>query len=200
MELCETIRRLRTEKGWSQETLAEHAYVSRQTVSNWETEKSYPDVHSLLILSDLFGVSLDELIKGDVEMMKSKVQNEDAGRLRKLRWLGLAEMLGLMFGATLLVEYGGDIGTILGCLLAGILSVCIFMTFRGMEQIKQENDIETYREVLAFQRGETLDDIEKERERNKRKSQKTLLLFVSVLSGAMLLFCAVMLVLECIRL
>lgn len=133
--------------------------------------KSYPDVHSLLILSDLFGVSLDELIKGDVEMMKSTIQNEDAGRLRKLRWLGIAEMFGMMFGATLLVEYGGEIGTILGCLLAGILSVCIFMTFRGMEQIKQENDIETYREVLAFQRGETLDDIEKERK--KRKSQRT---------------------------
>ena len=48
--------------------------------------------------------------------------------------------------------------------------------------------------------GETLDDIEKEREREKRKSQKTLLMFVSVLSGAMLLFCAVMLILECIRL
>ena len=55
MELSKTIKRLRTEKGWSQETLAEKAYVSRQTISNWETEKNYPDVHSLLILSDLFG-------------------------------------------------------------------------------------------------------------------------------------------------
>ena len=71
MELSKTIKRLRTEKGWSQETLAEKAYVSRQTISNWETEKNYPDVHSLLILSDLFGVSLDELIKAGVTSFKT---------------------------------------------------------------------------------------------------------------------------------
>ena len=65
MELHERIKKLRTEKDWSQEMLAERAYVSRQTVSNWETDKCYPDVRSLIILADIFGVSLDELIKGD---------------------------------------------------------------------------------------------------------------------------------------
>ena len=63
MELSKRIKELRTEKGWSQEVLAERIYVSRQTISNWETEKSYPDVQSLLILSNIFGVSLDDLIK-----------------------------------------------------------------------------------------------------------------------------------------
>ena len=75
LEIGKTIKQHRTELGWSQEALAEKAYVSRQTVSNWETEKSYPDVHSLLILSDLFGVSLDELIKGDVAVMKEQVKS-----------------------------------------------------------------------------------------------------------------------------
>ena len=56
MKLGNRIKELRTEMGWSQVTLAERAYVSRQTISNWETEKSYPDVQSLLILSDIFGV------------------------------------------------------------------------------------------------------------------------------------------------
>ena len=70
MELSKRIKELRTEKGWSQEALAERIYVSRQTISNWETEKSYPDVQSLLILSNIFGVSLDDLIKGDVDTMK----------------------------------------------------------------------------------------------------------------------------------
>ena len=63
MELSGQIKKYRGEKGWNQEALAEKAYVSRQTVSNWENGKSYPDVHSLLILSGLFGVSLDELVK-----------------------------------------------------------------------------------------------------------------------------------------
>lgn len=196
MELSKTIKRLRTEKEWSQETLAEHAFVSRQTVSNWETEKSYPDVHSLLILSDIFDVSLDELIKGDVEIMKDTIKNEDVGRLKKAQWLGVVEMFALMFGVTLLVEYGGEIGTILGCLLAGILSVCIFMAFRELEQIKQNNDIQTYHEVLAFLRGETLDDIEKEKELEKRKTQKKLHIFVVIQAIAILVICFVMAVLQ----
>ncbi|MBQ6042301.1 MAG: helix-turn-helix transcriptional regulator [Oscillospiraceae bacterium] len=196
MELSKTIKRLRTEKGWSQEMLAEHAFVSRQTVSNWETEKSYPDVHSLLILSDIFGVSLDELIKGDVEIMKDTIKNEDAGRLKKVQWLGVLEMFALIFGVTLLVECGGGIGTILGCLLAGILSVCIFMTFRELEQIKKDNDIQTYREVLAFLNGETLDDIEKEKEMENRNTQKRLLTFVAILSGTILIISAVVAILQ----
>ena len=200
MEFSKTIKRLRTEKGWSQEMLAEHAYVSRQTVSNWETEKSYPDVHSLLILSDIFGVSLDELIKGDVEIMKDTIKNEDVGRLKKVQWLGVVEMFTLMFGVTLLVEYGGEVGIILGCLLAGILSVCIFMNFRELEQIKQDNDIQTYREVLAFLNGETLDDIEKEKELEKRNTQKKLLLFVAILAAAILIVSAVVAILQFIHL
>jgi transcriptional regulator with XRE-family HTH domain len=93
MELSRTIRKLRSEKGWSQETLAEKAYVSRQTVSNWENEKSLPDVHSLLILGDIFGVSLDELIKGDVETMKETIRNEDQKSLKKLNWVGVISFL-----------------------------------------------------------------------------------------------------------
>ena len=199
MELSKTIKRLRTEKDWSQEMLAEHAFVSRQTVSNWETEKSYPDVHSLLILSDIFGVSLDELIKGDVEIMKNTIKNEDAGRLKKIQWMGVLEMFALMFGVTFLVEYGGEIGKIFGCLLAGILSVCIFMTFRELEQIKQDKDIQTYREVLAFRNGETLDDIEKEKELKKRRTQKKLHIFVAVQGIILLIICFVIAVFQFIH-
>ncbi|MBR1863414.1 MAG: helix-turn-helix transcriptional regulator [Ruminococcus sp.] len=194
MELSRTIKRLRTEQGWSQEMLAEKAYVSRQTVSNWENEKSYPDVHSLLILSGLFGVSLDELIKGDVEIMKDTMKNEDVSRLKKAQLLGVVELFALIFGVALLIEYGGEIGMILGPLLAGILSVCIFMTFHCLEQIKKDNDIQTYHEVLAFMNGETLDDIEKENEHKKRSSQKKLLIFAAVQAAAVLIAGAVMII------
>ena len=69
MEIGNQIKKHRTRLKWSQETLAENAYVSRQTISNWENGKSYPDIHSLLILGKLFNISLDELVKGDVETM-----------------------------------------------------------------------------------------------------------------------------------
>ena len=70
MELGNTIKTLRGNMGLSQEELADAVYVTRQTISNWETGKSYPDVKSLLLLSGFFGVSLDILVKGDVEKMK----------------------------------------------------------------------------------------------------------------------------------
>ena len=70
MELSIQIKKYRTELHLSQEELAEKVYVTRQTISNWENEKSYPDIHSLLLLSSLFNVSLDQLIKGDIEKMK----------------------------------------------------------------------------------------------------------------------------------
>ncbi|MBR3629507.1 MAG: helix-turn-helix transcriptional regulator [Oscillospiraceae bacterium] len=199
MELGKTIKRLRTEQNWSQETLAEKAYVSRQTVSNWETEKSYPDVHSLLILSDLFGVSLDELVKGDVEIMKNTVQNEDAKTLKRLHWLGIGSLFALMFGVTALVEYGGEVGRLLGCMLAGVLAVVIFLAFHKMEQFKEQNDIQTYREVLAFLHGETLDDIEKQQERAKRSTRKKLYIGVIVVAAAELLVAAGVLVVQLLQ-
>ena len=54
--------------GLAQEKAAEKIDVSRQTISNWENEKSYPDIISVIALSDLYSVSLDELLKGDQKM------------------------------------------------------------------------------------------------------------------------------------
>ncbi|MDD6193273.1 MAG: helix-turn-helix transcriptional regulator [Lachnospiraceae bacterium] len=68
MEFANQLKKYRTEKNLSQEQLAEEIFVTRQTISNWETEKSYPDVHSLMLLSSLFQVSLDQLLKGDIEI------------------------------------------------------------------------------------------------------------------------------------
>lgn len=56
--------------GLTQENVAEKLNVSRQTVSNWETEKFYPDILYVLQLSDLYQVSLDELLKGDERMIQ----------------------------------------------------------------------------------------------------------------------------------
>lgn len=77
MELNKQIKKYRTMMNLSQEELAEKVYVTRQTISNWETGKSYPDIHSLLLLSSLFNVSLDQLIKGDLEMMRETVSKKE---------------------------------------------------------------------------------------------------------------------------
>ncbi|MGL5479995.1 MAG: helix-turn-helix domain-containing protein, partial [Clostridium sp.] len=70
MEIGKQIKKHRTEMKLSQDGLAEKIFVSRQTISNWENNKNYPDIKSLLLLSSLFNVSLDVLVKGDLEKMK----------------------------------------------------------------------------------------------------------------------------------
>ena len=69
MTLGENIVRLRTKKNWSQGNLADELGVSRQSVSKWETDTSVPELDKLLKLSELFGVTLDELVCGE-EMPK----------------------------------------------------------------------------------------------------------------------------------
>ena len=68
MEIGKKLKNARIEAGLTQEKAAEKIDVSRQTISNWENEKSYTDIISVIALSDLYSVSLDELLKGDQKM------------------------------------------------------------------------------------------------------------------------------------
>ena len=68
MEIGKKLKNARIEAGLTQEKAEEKIDVSRQTISNWENEKSYPDIISVIALSDLYSVSLDELLKGDQKM------------------------------------------------------------------------------------------------------------------------------------
>lgn len=66
----EKLKDARMKSGFTQETVAERINVSRQTISNWENEKSYPDIISVIELSSLYSISLDDLLKGDERMME----------------------------------------------------------------------------------------------------------------------------------
>lgn len=70
MEIGKKLKDARMKSGFTQETVAEKINVSRQTISNWENEKSYPDIIIVIALSDLYSTSLDDLLKGDREMME----------------------------------------------------------------------------------------------------------------------------------
>lgn len=76
------IKKYRMNENLSQEELADKIYVTRQTISNWETGKNYPDLNSIVLLNTLFHISLNHFIKGDIEEMKEQIQKEDIQRLR----------------------------------------------------------------------------------------------------------------------
>ena len=75
MEIEKKLKEARTNAGLTQEQVAEKIMVSRQTISNWENGKSLPDIVSILNLSDLYQISLDELLKGDTKM-KEKIEKD----------------------------------------------------------------------------------------------------------------------------
>ena len=70
MELGKRITKIRKDNKLTQDDFAKKYYVTRQTISNWENEKSYPDLETLVKISDDFNVSLDTLLKEDDRMIK----------------------------------------------------------------------------------------------------------------------------------
>ena len=85
MEISEKLKEARQKSGMTQEQVAEKIMVSRVTVSHWENGKSLPDIVSLISLSDLYSISLDELVKGDLKMTeKVKKDAKDANNNKRL--------------------------------------------------------------------------------------------------------------------
>ena len=72
MKLKEMIKVNRQKKGWSQDDLAKQLNISRQAISKWETGESQPDVDKLLVMSEIFDITLDELIKGEIQIKENK--------------------------------------------------------------------------------------------------------------------------------
>lgn len=175
MALPEKLYTLRKKSGLSQEQLAEALNVSRQAISKWEGGKSYPDIHSLLLLSALFDVSLDQLIKGDLETMKQEVNAADVKAMNRD-----AIIFSILLAATIilpvpLLKWFGLYGLIPELLIWG---AAMYFALR-LERIKKANNVQSYREILAFSEGRKLDEIEQKVEAGKRPYQKLLLVLLT---------------------
>lgn len=171
MEIGKQIKKYRNEIGISQDELAEKIFVSRQTISSWENSKSYPDLRSLLLLSSLFDVSLDNLIKGDLEKMKEKVKEEDIKRFKSEGNIFTILMVILVLTPVPLAMLWNFVG--LG--IYGVIFIITMYYALRVEKLKKNFNIQTYREILYFEEGKSLDEIEKHQEYGKRPYQKFLL-------------------------
>ncbi len=175
MELSTQVKKYRTELKLSQEELAEKVYVTRQTVSNWENGKSYPDIHSLLLLSSLFDVSLDQLIKGDIETMKKIVDEQEIKKFNHYGTIFTVHFILLILLAVPLFMWLNWYAYV----LYGIFFVITMFWALKVEKIKKENDIQTYKEIVAFCEGKKLDEIHKMVEAGKRPYQNVLKVVIS---------------------
>lgn len=108
MEIGKKLKAARAKAEMTQEQAAEKLYVTRQTVSNWENEKSYPDIVSVVKMSELYNVSLDELLKGDDDMMKHLEETtnvvKSGKRLFAAVMLNVAVLLALFAAAAFLPD------------------------------------------------------------------------------------------------
>lgn len=158
----EQLRDLYLERdGRSQEDLAQRIYVSRQTISNWETGKTYPDIHSLLLLSNLFDASVDELLKGDVVSMESKLR-EDSRILGRLGWAMLGFTIAALAsgGIAIIVrdvgpmtEEGISVVSMVALIFACGFFLCAFGAAVWAEVLKRQNNLVTFHEIVAFGKG-----------------------------------------------
>ena len=152
MELPRQLKANRERLGLSQEDVAHAIYVSRQTMSSWENGKTYPDVQSLLLLSDLFGVSIDDLVKGDVVSMKEMV-SKDAMVMERMAVGSVALILmgiACMVGLNAVWKNPSPVPFLSTGALAGIAAMVAFwipslvLSVR-IERIKKSHNLVTYR-------------------------------------------------------
>lgn len=121
MDIGQKLKDTRAKAGLTQEAVAETIGVSRQTVSNWENNRSYPDIASILRLSDLYAVSLDELLKEDANMRKHV---EESANLMKTIWNILYDVSIILLPlATLLKHYGWETATFIVFALSALLFI-----------------------------------------------------------------------------
>ena len=177
MNLGTQIKKYRGALARSQEELAEKIFVSRQSVSNWENNKTYPDIKSLLMLSELFEISVDELIKGDVNTMKKEISEQEQTEFQRDSTVFAVLM-------TMVLVLPIPLSKLLGWTGWGIWAVIAAVTlYYGIrvEKFKKKHNVQTYKEILAFTEGKTLTEIEQAREDGKRPYQKVLLVIGSAL-------------------
>ena len=171
MEIGKQIKKYRIAMKLSQDALAEKIFVSRQTISNWENNKNYPDVKSLLILSSLFNVSLDVLVKGDLEEMKEIIRAEDINEFKRDSNIFSILLVGTILLPIPLAHFMGYVG--MG--VWGVVAIASIYYSIRVEKHKKSFNIQTYKEIIAFLDGRNMEELEKNQENGKRPYQKFLL-------------------------
>ncbi len=174
MDIGTRIKKYREHQNISQDELALKIFVSRQTISNWETNKSYPDIKSLVMLSNLFNVSLDDFVKEDVEEMRKIIDKEKIKEFNVMSCIFFIELLIVTISAYPLSKFYGRIGVLIWLLFYLIT----FGTATFIEKFKKNNDIQTYKEIISFLDGKQLTYEETQQEKGKRMYQKILFAFL----------------------
>nr|WP_280170613.1 helix-turn-helix transcriptional regulator [Priestia megaterium]MDH3188979.1 helix-turn-helix transcriptional regulator [Priestia megaterium]MDH3188991.1 helix-turn-helix transcriptional regulator [Priestia megaterium] len=98
MDLSYNLKTKREENNFSQEDVAKVLNISRQSISKWENGNCYPDLDNLIKLSDLYKISLDELIKGDKSFQEKIIIKESGEKMYRWPWWIIFPIMGMLYG------------------------------------------------------------------------------------------------------
>ena len=132
MEISKCIKDARQNNNISQESLAEQLGVSRQTISSWENGKSYPDLVSIIKMSDIFNISLDKMLKEDKKLVNNMQEKMDTVKSDKSIVFTILFAI-IIFGGIYLIQTFVDIPKIdnlylnIGVLIAFIVGVLTYL-------------------------------------------------------------------------
>ncbi|MFA9492992.1 helix-turn-helix domain-containing protein [Streptococcus sp. E17BB] len=123
--------------------MAEKLYVSRQTISNWERGQTYSDINSLLLIATYFDVSLDDLVKGDIDEMKHQVNQKQFKK-----WVTILGIVWFLFAVaypTRLLLTGTQFTA-----LVSLLAIPFLHAHARVFHIWKSQDFRTYADILNF--------------------------------------------------
>ena len=132
MEISKCIKDARQNNNISQESLAKQLGVSRQTISSWENGKSYPDLVSIIKMSDIFNISLDKMLKEDKKLVNNMQEKMDTVKSNKSIVFTILFAI-IIFGGIYLIQTFVDIPKIdnlylnIGVLIAFIVGVLTYL-------------------------------------------------------------------------
>jgi len=111
MRFSENLKLIRHQKQMTQTAVADKLHVSRKTISSWENERSYPDILMLVKISDVYDITLDNLMKEDLGMLKQyEVQAATSRRSARIKLITAYLNIGLLFLIYLNHFFGWQVG------------------------------------------------------------------------------------------
>ena len=175
LNLSKQIKKYRERDGYSQEYLAEKLYVSRQSISNWENDKSLPDIHNLLMMCELFNVTLDDLVKGTIPFVPD---------IKAQRSLNLWTYVMLIFMTLAAILMGPLVvywNWTWGITVAIIMGIGFYASMK-IEDLKEVHKMDNYDRIVAFMNGKDPSEVQTTKARNTMTNALSIISVVGTLS------------------
>ncbi len=145
MQLGKTIVKIRKEYELTQEDFAKKFNVTRQTVSNWENEKSYPDLLTLIKISDEFGYSLDTMLKENPDMTEDMNENIKLAKIlikmyeKRIVTAIIGAIACLIMAVISFITY--DVVAMIIWIVALLVNVYTIVTYKPIKKNKAKKDV-----------------------------------------------------------